>query len=525
MFCLEMLVIESALLFFMCVELLKMSKYILGRQYTKVIPSQLGTQYKVMAGVADETGHPLVQHDTQENKLLQQLIHSMLVKDAGKRNENEMGTVQEIHELHERDNLRMQMRRCVSFKEIRDYQDCVDPLQQLLEESESDNEYDRQFNFISEPNSPRSKEMLINPNFHRRMGELSRAYCMRDQYDNCYHEGQPLFMFDFKNTTLVERTVQTNVLELLGVDDLLPRDSNMLNQIRNPGDPTEKHAENSVHEDNDLVDTAQQLGSDLVTRVLNQFEGFQEMKKRKRLAPARLRALPHFEIGDIIGQFDIDEDGHYIIVSNGVDERGKLVLEDAKGNRVNRRGYLLNNLGHVITNKGIVIFKSDELDSDEEIPAPFCYQKHKEQLGLHSDAPPHLFGIVAEQDEEEELVDKEYRKIRKAGQTKTGEADDAPSSILNSKRKQQRQELYRQSDEDFYERIARPIKPLGRDRLLMPNAAQVHALRHPQLLERPMNEDLEYDGEQEADDTPIDEWDEPETQSKADNQPLLPNRH
>lgn len=81
-------------------------------------------------------------------------------------------------------------------------------------------------------------------------------------------------MFDFKNTTLVERTVQTNVLELLGVDDLLPRDSNMLAMIRNPADPTEKHAENSVHEDNDLVDTAQQLGRDLVAGVLNQFEGF-----------------------------------------------------------------------------------------------------------------------------------------------------------------------------------------------------------------------------------------------------------
>lgn len=149
------------------------------------------------------------------------------------------------------------MRRCVSFKEIRDYQDEQDPMQALLEEPESDDEFDKQFNFISEPHSPRSKEMLLNPNFHARMGELSKAYCMRDQYDNCYHDAQPLFMFDFKNCTLVERTVQTNVLELLGVDDLLPRDSNMHDQIRNPADPTEKVAENSVHEDNDLVDTAE----------------------------------------------------------------------------------------------------------------------------------------------------------------------------------------------------------------------------------------------------------------------------
>ena len=35
----------------------------------------------------------------------------------------------------------------------------------------------------------RSKEMLLNPNFHVRMSELTKAYCMRDQYDNCYHDG------------------------------------------------------------------------------------------------------------------------------------------------------------------------------------------------------------------------------------------------------------------------------------------------------------------------------------------------
>ena len=34
-------------------------------------------------------------------------------------------------------------------------------------------------------------------------------------------------MFEYKNTILVERTVQTNVLELLGVDDLLPKESNL----------------------------------------------------------------------------------------------------------------------------------------------------------------------------------------------------------------------------------------------------------------------------------------------------------
>ena len=54
----------------------------------------------------------------------------------------------------------------------------------MLDESDSD---DKQYNWISEPNSPRSKETLLNPNFNKRMNELSKAYFIRDKYDNCYH--------------------------------------------------------------------------------------------------------------------------------------------------------------------------------------------------------------------------------------------------------------------------------------------------------------------------------------------------
>lgn len=59
----------------------------------------------------------------------------------------------------------------------------------LASDDESEDLEERRFNYISEPSSPRSKEMLLNPNFHVRMSELTKAYCMRDQYDNCYHDG------------------------------------------------------------------------------------------------------------------------------------------------------------------------------------------------------------------------------------------------------------------------------------------------------------------------------------------------
>jgi hypothetical protein len=147
------------------------------------------------------------------------------------------------------------------------------------------------YNFISEPSSPRSKEMLLNPHFNFRMGELSKAYHMRDQYDNCYHEAKPLHEFPYKHCKMVSRTVQTNVLELLGVDDLLPAQSHH-NKRKTGG--AKKIDEVSV--DESLDEAAGLLGQGLVSKVLNNFEGFQEKKKRKRLPPARMRQLPQFEI-------------------------------------------------------------------------------------------------------------------------------------------------------------------------------------------------------------------------------------
>lgn len=78
-------------------------------------------------------------------------------------------------------------------------------------------------------------------------------------------------------------------------------------------------------------------------------------------------------MNDLIGQFDIDEDGNYIIISNGRDQRGRDILEDQTGRRVNRRGYYVDDEGSVVTIDGTVVFKAYEVDEDDEIPAPFCY--------------------------------------------------------------------------------------------------------------------------------------------------------
>jgi len=53
------------------------------------------------------------------------------------------------------------------------------------------------------------------------MTDLKRAYKLRDNYDNVYAEGKPAHYFPMRTDKLVSIKVQTNVLELLGVDDMI----------------------------------------------------------------------------------------------------------------------------------------------------------------------------------------------------------------------------------------------------------------------------------------------------------------
>jgi hypothetical protein len=112
------------------------------------------------------------------------------------------------------------------------------------------------------------------------------------------------------------------------------------------------------------------------------------------------------------------------------------------------------------------VFRPDELDSDDEIPAPFCYQKHKEALGLKSDMQPNLYGVVPEHEEEDDMVEREYRMMRQAqGEGSQDGADLPPSGFLAPGRRA-RQELFNPNDQDQFERILQPIRPKGKGELI-----------------------------------------------------------
>ena len=60
-------------------------------------------------------------------------------------------------------------------------------------------------------------------------------------------------------------------------------------------------------------------------------------RKRKQLTRRRMAELPDFDVEEILGEFEVDADGNYIVLQTA---NGK--LNDKYGRQVNRRGYLVD---------------------------------------------------------------------------------------------------------------------------------------------------------------------------------------
>ena len=105
-----------------------------------------------------------------------------------------------------------------------------------------------------------------------------------------------------------------------------------------------------------------------------------KMSKRKKetgiiAKESKTGKRPDFELHDIMGEFEIDDAGNYIIL-RGDDNK----LLDKNGRHVNKRGYMIDRVGNIINKKCELIFRAIELDSDDEIPAPLGFDKRKQNL-------------------------------------------------------------------------------------------------------------------------------------------------
>lgn len=166
-----------------------------------------------------------------------------------------------------------------------------------------------------------------------------------------------------------------------------------------------------------LIDGVLDAFSDAESHGTANLKKKSKKKKKKGTKPE----VPDFELVDIMGEFEIDDLGNFIILRG---EKGELL--DKKERRVNRRGYLIDRFGNVVNKETQVIFKAIELDSDDEIPAPFGFEKRKKNL-LAIGEEEELFKVKETEKQvpdDEDLIDKELKAMRKSGKRKKRQLED-----------------------------------------------------------------------------------------------------
>jgi hypothetical protein len=116
-----------------------------------------------------------------------------------------------------------------------------------------------------------------------------------------------------------------------------------------------------------------------------------------------------FDVTECIGQFDKDEDGNIIPLT---DKNGNLI--DNLGRKVNSKGYLIDEFGNVIDKDGREIFEKKHLLNDE-IPKilPFTKFNIKNILGEFEMDP--LGNPILDKDAEGRLIDGNGKRVSEKG--------------------------------------------------------------------------------------------------------------
>ena len=139
--------------------------------------------------------------------------------------------------------------------------------------------------------------------------------------------------------------------------------------------------------------------------------------EEKRLANMRDPDKRRFNVNDILGDFDRDDKGNLLILQEN--KTGSLV--DKEGNRVNAKGYLIDEqTGDVLEKeRKQKLFDARELDERGELPPPFNLERYNfniHDVRGHFDRDADGNELVGtRQDAAGHLVDKNGRRVNKHG--------------------------------------------------------------------------------------------------------------
>lgn len=106
---------------------------------------------------------------------------------------------------------------------------------------------------------------------------------------------------------------------------------------------------------------------------MNMATNIQDQFNQKAIDVPPNADLRTFNVNDILGEFDRDENGNAVV---GQGQSGD--NRDKQGNLTNQRGYLLDqNSGAVIENLNFQqMFSPNEMNENGEVPGPFCVEKY-----------------------------------------------------------------------------------------------------------------------------------------------------
>lgn len=204
------------------------------------------------------------------------------------------------------------LRRSQSFEEFREIDETFAPSKRELIEGKC----------ISHPPSPREMEEINHYLFSGNADEIRDRLKAEYAFNNIYADREGV---DFDPEDEFGR-IRARRVQTYGRD---------FHRVNRKGEEEREEAEIDPDMAQSILDGVlgnlseddDEYGNQLVRRT-----------KRERMALAKKRKMeiPDFAIEDIMGDFDVDDQGNYIILRN--EDNGN--LEDNKERKVNRRGYL-----------------------------------------------------------------------------------------------------------------------------------------------------------------------------------------